>query len=57
MSASFPASGTNKDITGTIEFLNLGTAVSIVSTGNTALHNFPESGPFLWHGITYFIKT
>ena len=52
--ATFPAFGTNQDISGTLEFHGLVSPnVEIISTGDNGLHNFPEGGPFGYHSTIY----
>lgn len=52
--ATFPAFGTNQDISGTLEFHGLPSPnVEIISTGATGLKNFPPGlGPFLYHSTS-----
>jgi hypothetical protein len=55
VTAAFPQFGPEQDITGTLTFTPAkgGVGVVIISTGDTALQNFPaELGPFLYHGTS-----
>src|SRR3981189_3274438 len=53
--AQFPQYGptTGAGIAGVLEFKNVNGNAEIISSGDTALHNFPAGlGPFLYHGTT-----
>jgi hypothetical protein len=55
--AQFPQYGpsTGAGIAGVLEFKNVNGNVEIISSGDSALHNFPAGlGPFLYHGTTVF---
>jgi len=47
---TFPEFGTNQDISGSLEFLQIDSGVEIISSGFDGLRDFPAGqGPFLWH--------
>ena len=54
VSATFPSFGSEKGISGVLEFQAVDSGVAITSKGNTALHGFPAGqGPFSYHSIPH----